>query len=111
FEPYLDDEQLPIYKIFALTKDEEIFKRCDQRVREELEGLAISSSAHGNLEVNAEHGNKGYAVMQYAATLGIQPAQIMAMGDGFNDLTMLQMAGKGIVMGNAPQSLKALIPH
>lgn len=109
FEPYLQDEQMRILKIFALTKDENCFKRCDERVRQ-LTGLAISSSAHGNLEVNAQHGNKGYAVQQYAASLGITPAEIMAMGDGFNDLTMLQMAGRGIVMGNAPQALKQLIP-
>ncbi|GIP18562.1 hypothetical protein J40TS1_42040 [Paenibacillus montaniterrae] len=109
FESYLENEQLDILKVFALTKDEECFKRCDARVRE-LTGLAISSSAFGNLEINAERGNKGYAVMQYAASLGIEPAEIMAMGDGFNDLTMLQMAGRGIVMGNAPQALKDLIP-
>jgi len=110
FESYLNDDQVEVLKIFALTTDEACFKRSDERVRQ-LTGLAISSSAHGNLEVNSAKGNKGYAVQQYAASLGIQPAEIMAMGDGFNDLSMLQMAGKGVVMDNAPEALKALIPH
>lgn len=110
FDPYLNDDSLSILKIFALTKDQQVLERCDARVRQ-LEGLAISSSAHGNLEVNSQYGHKGYAVQQYAASLGIKPEEIMAMGDGFNDLTMLQMAGKGIVMENAPQALKDIIPH
>lgn len=109
FEQYLNDDNVEVLKIFALTTDEACFKRCDERVRQ-LTGLAISSSAHGNLEVNAINGNKGYAVQQYAASLGIEPADIMAMGDGFNDLTMLKMAGRGIVMENAPEALKELIP-
>jgi len=110
FERYLNDDQLDILKIFALTTDEECFNRCEERVRQ-LTGLAVSSSAHGNLEVNAQNGNKGYAVQQYAASLGLEPSDIMAMGDGFNDLSMLKMAGRGIVMDNAPDSLKALIAN
>lgn len=109
FEQYLNDDNVEVLKIFALTTDDACFKRCDERVRQ-LTGLAISSSAHGNLEVNAANGNKGYAVQQYAHSLGIEPADIMAMGDGFNDLSMLKMAGIGIVMDNAPEALKALIP-
>jgi hydroxymethylpyrimidine pyrophosphatase-like HAD family hydrolase len=33
----------------------------------------------------------------------------MAIGDNFNDLEMLQYAGTGVLMGNADESLRALL--
>lgn len=35
----------------------------------------------------------------------------IAFGDGFNDEKMLLSSGKGLIMGNAPQSLKEKLPH
>lgn len=48
--------------------------------------------AHG-LEVLGQH-------------LGIQPSEMMALGDEENDLDMLQYAGVGVAMGNASQAAK-----
>lgn len=38
---------------------------------------------------------------------GIAPEEIMAFGDGENDMDMLRFAGVGVAMGNAPDSVKA----
>jgi Cof subfamily protein (haloacid dehalogenase superfamily) len=53
--------------------------------------------------------NKGTAV-QYIAEelLGLQPHQVMTIGDNFNDVEMLQYAGIGVAMGNAPAGVKAI---
>jgi Cof subfamily protein (haloacid dehalogenase superfamily) len=53
--------------------------------------------------------NKGTAV-QYIAEelLGLQPHQVMTIGDNFNDVEMLQYAGIGVAMGNAPDGVKAI---
>ena len=40
--------------------------------------------------------------------LGVDPAHVMAMGDGENDIEMLQLAGLGVAMGNAGPKLKAV---
>ena len=32
----------------------------------------------------------------------------MAIGDSFNDITMIQYAGKGVAMGNADARIKAV---
>jgi hypothetical protein len=32
---------------------------------------------------------------------------MMACGDGFNDLTMIRLAGLGVAMGNAKEEVKA----
>ena len=44
---------------------------------------------------------------RFMAENGILPEELMAFGDGENDIGMLQLAGVGIAMGNAPDCVKA----
>ena len=39
--------------------------------------------------------------------LGLEPDQVMAIGDGLNDIPIITAAGLGIAMGNAPSEVKA----
>ena len=39
-------------------------------------------------------------------TLGIDRSEVLAVGDGNNDLEMIQWAGRGVAMGHAPDELK-----
>lgn len=49
------------------------------------------------------------SALQYLAELrGCTLADTMAIGDNWNDLPMLQAAGRAIVMGNAPEELRSL---
>lgn len=52
------------------------------------------------------HAHKGQAVLDLAMHLGISPDEIIAFGDQNNDLTMLEMVGLGVAMGNANPNLK-----
>ena len=52
--------------------------------------------------------SKGVALRKWAATRGIRPEEIMAIGDNFNDLEMLNLAGRAVVMGNAAPDLLTL---
>ena len=52
--------------------------------------------------------SKGAAVLRVAAHRGIPAADVMAIGDNWNDLSMLQVAGWPVLMGNAPADLLAL---
>lgn len=53
--------------------------------------------------------SKGEAVRYLAEeVLGLSAAQVMAVGDNFNDLEMLEYAGIGVAMGNAPEPIKAI---
>ena len=49
--------------------------------------------------------SKGAAVLGLAAGLGIDAADVMAVGDNWNDLSMLEVAGWPVLMGNAPADL------
>jgi hydroxymethylpyrimidine pyrophosphatase-like HAD family hydrolase len=52
--------------------------------------------------------SKGAAILALAATHGIDPSQILAIGDNWNDVSMLEIAGSAVLMANAPEDLKAL---
>jgi len=52
--------------------------------------------------------SKGAGVAAAAAELNIDAAEIMAIGDNYNDLEMLLFAGTGVVMANAPLSLREI---
>jgi len=50
--------------------------------------------------------SKGHALDHWSRTRKIPAAEIMAIGDNYNDLEMLHFAGFPVVMGNADESLK-----
>jgi hypothetical protein len=51
--------------------------------------------------------SKGIALRRLAQSHGIQPSEIMAIGDNFNDLEMLDFVGQPVVMANsAPDMLQ-----
>ncbi len=52
--------------------------------------------------------SKGVALLRLAATLDIRAEEIMAIGDNWNDLPMLEIAGYPVLMGNAPEDLKVV---
>ena len=43
--------------------------------------------------------------------LGIDPADVLALGDGHNDLEMLRWAGRGVAMGDAPPDVQQAAGH
>ncbi len=49
--------------------------------------------------------SKGKGVEKLALINGLEPENVMTMGDNFNDVEMLEFAGTGVVMGNADPSL------
>ncbi|MGH9599476.1 MAG: HAD-IIB family hydrolase [Terracidiphilus sp.] len=52
--------------------------------------------------------SKGAALARLAARLGVDRGEVMAIGDNWNDLDMLEWAGQAVVMGNACRELRTL---
>ncbi len=50
--------------------------------------------------------NKGRALEKLCALKGIEPSQTIAVGDSFNDKPLVETAGLGIAMGNAPSEVR-----
>jgi len=58
------------------------------------------------LDVTAPDATKGRALAWRAEQLHVRREEVMAVGDNFNDLDMLEYAGLPVVMGNAVEGLK-----
>jgi len=43
--------------------------------------------------------------------LGLEPSDVLAIGDGRNDIEMLTWAGRGVAMGHAPDEVKEIADH
>jgi Cof subfamily protein (haloacid dehalogenase superfamily) len=50
--------------------------------------------------------SKGHALERWANHRGIERAEVMAVGDNYNDVEMLEFAGLPVIMGNACEELR-----
>ncbi len=60
-----------------------------------------STGTAGLLEIAAAGVDKASALAAYAASLGVDAVDVLAIGDGFNDVPMLEWAGRGVAMADA----------
>lgn len=97
-------------KVLALCQNPEVLDGLlsSMRLRYTPAELYLTRSVATFFEATHPLANKGDAV-QYLAEefLGLQAANVMAIGDNFNDVEMITYAGVGVAMGNAPDGVKA----
>lgn len=74
------------------------------------ERLNVAFSTPWCLEVMAANVSKGHALQVVAKSLGHTLDNCIAFGDGMNDVEMLSMAGKGLVMGTSHIKVKQALP-
>lgn len=55
--------------------------------------------------------SKGKALEALASHLGVQVSEVIAIGDGTNDISLLAAAGLAVAMGNAPDEVKEVADH
>ena len=84
------------------------------KVRVDLElvkNIEVTSSWKDNLEIMSEGSHKGNAVEYLCELLDIDREHIIAFGDNYNDLSMIEFAGTGVAMGNAEDDVKKIANH
>jgi Cof subfamily protein (haloacid dehalogenase superfamily) len=97
-----------------ITRDaEEVAKVKSFRARfdRSLRFSLARSPAYPGVEftnVLAPEVSKGKALTTLASHLGIPLSEVMAIGDGTNDISLLSIAGLAVAMGNAPDEVKAV---
>ena len=100
----------PIQVMFNGAVDE-MRALCDW-LRAEARGCSVLMTEYVSrdfslVDVTSPDATKGYALAWRAEQLGLTRDEVMAVGDNFNDLEMLEFAGQAVLMGNAVDDLKA----
>ncbi len=107
YELLFADEDYQIYKLLAFSFDADRLASANRSLSE-LEGLAVSTSGHDNLEITNIQAQKGIALESFVMSRGIDLAETMAIGDNYNDVSMLKKAGRAVAMENADHYIKSL---
>jgi Cof subfamily protein (haloacid dehalogenase superfamily) len=82
-----------------------------ESLRREARGFTVSLTEYVHrdfslVDVTAPNATKGHALAWRAEQLGLTRDQVMAVGDNFNDVEMLEYAGTPVLMLNAVEGLK-----
>lgn len=84
--------------------------RIDQ-VAGQLTGCKLSRWNPYAVDVIPRSGGKAAGIRRCLEHLDIAPEEIMAFGDGENDMTMLEEAGVSVAMGNGDEQVRALADY
>ena len=89
-----------------------VFKDMNMRkqVWDELKatGLAsVTAATTKNIEITSLYATKAKALEKLCDVLGFTRENVLAMGDGDNDMPMIQFAGIGVAMANGEEHIKA----
>jgi Cof subfamily protein (haloacid dehalogenase superfamily) len=105
---------LPINKLLIIGKDDP--KRVAAvrwQLERQLDGKArlMEIMLKDVVEVLPAGASKGITLRALMKSLNIPMENVMAVGDARNDIEMLQFAGIGVAMGNAPDDVKAVADY
>ena len=98
----------PLPKCLAVGPTEKLV-RLELALKHELgQHIDAFRSSDIFLEIVPHGVNKGTALASLLHILGKTPKDLIAIGDNYNDVEMLRLAGTSIAMGNAPEDIQQL---
>lgn len=106
-EVSFEDEKVykEVHKILCMGDKEDIAK-LEQQLVEEFPEIRIYRSKDTYLEIMSMKASKSDAIHMLKNHFNVEREEIIAFGDNFNDIDMLQYAGLGVAMGNASDEVK-----
>ena len=97
-----------VLKIVGASHDHPHLARCESALQALLGGSASATRSQSYyLDITHPEAFKGNGVAGLARLLGVPMEAVMTLGDGINDITMLQRAGFSVAMGNGSDPVKA----
>ncbi len=94
-------------KLLMIDYDKNKVKKVFGKLKKEFDNfLYITQSKSQYIEIMNKYTNKGAALLKICEIFNINPSDCMAIGDGLNDLEMIQNAGVGVAVGSAVEELK-----
>lgn len=105
--PGMSLEGIDVLKVLIIDCDE---NQVIRRLREVFpeEELAICSSGAGLVDINPPGVGKGSGVRRLAELRGWRMENILAMGDNYNDRTMLEAVGMSAVPASGEEEIRAI---
>jgi Cof subfamily protein (haloacid dehalogenase superfamily) len=103
------DEMTPdmsIIKMMMIDEPEILDNAIAQLPASFVEKYTTVKSTDFYYEILNKEASKGNALAKLGEHLGVKQAEIMAIGDNENDLSMIEYAGIGVAMGNATDNIK-----
>ncbi|MGQ8773235.1 pyridoxal phosphatase [Serratia sp. NA_112.1] len=99
------DDAQSIWKFATSHADIPALRSFAETVEKEL-GLACEWSWHDQVDIAKGGNSKGKRLQQWVESQGLSMSQVVAFGDNYNDLSMLEAVGLGVAMGNADDAIK-----
>ena len=97
-----------IYKVVITDTAENIQTIRSSLSQEHYDNYQVTSSEVTRIEFVEKGMTKLNAIKDLLDKLGISQQETIACGDGENDMDIIEFAGCGVAMGNAPDSVKAI---
>jgi len=91
----------------SIVGDPEVLAEVERRVREQLPTLTSAYTAARCIDFYPAGVSKGSGLALLADQLGLELRRTAAVGDYYNDLSMFEVAGLAVAMGNAPPDVQA----
>lgn len=95
-----------VHKIMCISSDSAETDLLESCLKERFPQCAVVKSCATQLEIMRRGVNKGLAVLELCNLLGVPVENSVAFGDNYNDVEMLEAAGRAYIMANAPEDLK-----
>ena len=114
--PFYKETITPLSKVHLTTTSKLCFAGSPKTLRKFVQHVnAKKYSAFfvspGWLEIQTAGVSKGEALKDIAKLENIELSETAAIGDGENDISMIQAAGTGVAMGNASDEIKAVAKY
>lgn len=107
----LEEIDDPIVKL-QMDVPGELTEKMQNQINHDFAGqLTAVSSGYGNMDLIVSELDKATGLKKLMEVHGWQPAELMAFGDGQNDMTMLELAGESYAMANGDQRVIDLADH
>ena len=91
-----------------MTGDPTLMLKAEKELVEKLgDRMDIFRSAPFFLELVPKGIDKAKSLTRLLTKINLTPADLIAFGDGYNDLSMLKLAGMGVAMENAAPEVRA----
>lgn len=98
-------------KVVSCCPEEVLDARIEKLSEAFKETVTLLKSRPILMEILPSGVDKSFGLKRLCNHLGIEPSEVMTMGDEENDLAMLQWAGYGVAMENATSEVKAVAKY